>query len=121
MKMKLSQAITCGTACDDIKRYTAFPRTAAGMATYRAVGACPCGKLVPIHICAVWRGQEPFILTCRVCGETCPDCAGEFAPQEVAYLGVSGPGCPALPAVGFSADQTVLFNQLGESDSAYLC
>jgi hypothetical protein len=116
--MKLKQAFASRKLCDDVKRYAAFPRTSAGMATYRALGACPCGTPVPIHVVAVWSGKEPSILTASVCGESCPDCEGKLTPQEVIYVGISSPGYPALPATGFSVNEVMLTDNLEEPDGA---
>ena len=100
--MNLDCAEASGAICAEVRKYAAFPKTPSGMAMYRAVGQCPCGRLVPVHICAVWHGQEPSLVNVSIGGETCPDCGRLLGSSDVAFLGINSPGYPALPAVGFS-------------------
>src|SRR5690242_5943691 len=85
-----------------LKEFATYARAQAGLATYRGIGRCQCGKLVPLFILARWQGQEPTSQRTSVAGACCPGCGAALAPETVASVGIYGLGWPAIPSTPVS-------------------
>lgn len=102
MTISLTQASETGKLLDDVRRCSVLQRAQTQAATFRALGQCACRQRVPILI-TVRVGSVFSILRAAVCAERCPDCGIPLTPDSVAYLGVTGPGWPFVPATAFGA------------------
>jgi hypothetical protein len=95
--VSLEQALSSDAILDDVRALAVHFPSLTGLATYRGIVRCSCGRPVLLHMETVWRNQEPTVLRAAISGENCPDCGRALSPSVVTYAGIYSAGWPLIP------------------------